>query len=197
MLAALRHARLSILAIGLTYLVSVVVGIVIVHKGSQFALSYRDRLVHRASKSDPAARALRERRRTTAALVDFSRNLFLGAAPQTISGLTILPPFALAAYRGWVGGIVSVDSKHQSRLADSRERSYYLSVLLLQLLPYTLTGGAGIHLGLASFREWRASGFRSSWTLPLPRPALADVLWIYALAVPLFLLASCVEFFAH
>jgi hypothetical protein len=31
-------------------------------------------------------------------------------------GLPVAPLFPFAAYRGWVGGIVSVDGRHESRL---------------------------------------------------------------------------------
>jgi hypothetical protein len=100
-------------------------------------------------------------------------------------------------FRGWVGGIVSVDGNHHSRLADPHERIYYLVVLILQLIPYSLTGGAGVHLGLAWFREWQRSGWARQWQLPVPRSALADAFWLYALAMPLFLGASLFEFLAR
>jgi uncharacterized membrane protein SpoIIM required for sporulation len=196
MLLALRHAKFSIRAIGLTYVLFVIIGAVMVHTGNRFALNYRDRLVHSASGTG-TLRALDTGYRVRAALLDFGGNLLLGAVPQTISGLAVLPPFPIAAFRGWVGGIVSVDGNHHSRLADAHERNYYLFVLTLQLLPYSLTGGAGVHLGLAMYRNWRASVSQPSWKLPLPRAAVLDVLWIYALSIPLFLLASLVEFLAR
>ena len=99
-----------------------------------------------------------------------------------------------AEITGWVGGIVSVDGNHRSRLAESHARNYYLGVLILQLLPFSLTGGAGVYLGVAWYRSWRAIEFRWSWKLPLPRGALLDVVWIYVLAIPLFLMASFIEF---
>lgn len=196
MIPALKRARLCILSIGLTYAISVVCGILMVHSGNEFALRYRDKLVSRASATDPAARALDKGEKVKAALFDFTGNLFLGAVPSTISGLGIIVPYPLCAFRGWVGGIVSVDGNHRSRLAESRARNYYLGVLILQLLPFSLTGGAGVYLGVAWYRSWRASEFRWSWKLPLPRGALLDVVWIYVLAVPLFLVASFTEFLA-
>jgi hypothetical protein len=54
----------------------------------------------------------------SAALLDFSGNLFVGAIPQTAIGLSVVMPYVTVAYQGWVGGIVSVDYKHQSRLKE-------------------------------------------------------------------------------
>jgi len=196
MIPALKRARLCILTIGLTYAISVACGIIMVHSGNEFALHYRDSLVSRASATAPAARALNGGDKVKAALFDFTGNLFLGAVPGTISGLGIIFPYPLSAFRGWVGGIVSVDGNHRSRLADSHARNYYLGVLILQLLPFSLTGGAGVYLGAASYRSWRESRFRWSWKLPLPRGAILDVVWIYVLAIPLFLVASLIEFLA-
>ena len=87
--------------------------------------------------------------RWRAALTDSASNLILGAVPSTVMGLSIVVPFPWVAFRGWVGGIVSVDGQHVSRLRDSRERIYYIGVLVLQLIPYTLAGGAG-----ACVRAW-------------------------------------------
>lgn len=194
MASALKRARVCILTIGLTYLISVAAGIVMVSSGNKFALSYRDQLVAQASVSDPAARAIGRGEKVRAALLDFSRNLLLGAVPGTISGMGIVPPYPIAAFRGWVGGIVSVDGNRRSRLMERSARNYYLVVLILQLLPYSLTGGAGVYMGLAWYRHWRASGFRWSWKALLPPGALLDVIWIYTLAIPLFLFASVIEF---
>ncbi len=75
---------------------------------------------------------------------------------------------------------------------------YYLSVMLLQLLPYSLAGGAGVRLGLAFLRPTSRFGYPGSarW-LGLPAEGVRDVLRIYALVVPLFLVASLVEFLAR
>jgi uncharacterized membrane protein SpoIIM required for sporulation len=86
---------------------------------------------------------------------------------------------------------VSVDARHQSRLHDPAERLYYLVTLALQLVPYTLAGGAGVQAGLAYLRRARRPGPR--W-LGLPRHAVIDVAWIYVLIVPLFFVASLWEF---
>lgn len=92
-----------------------------------------------------------------------------------------------------MGGIVSVDGAHVSRLANPAEATYYLVALLLQLIPYTLAGGAGINLGLATLRP-RSCYAGKRW-LGMPIEALRDVGRLYVLIVPLFLIASLWEFF--
>jgi hypothetical protein len=169
-----------------------------VHAHNRFALQNRDDLVGRAYASNPAAVALNRGFPLRAALFDFGGNLGLGAVPSTIMGLAILPPFPWCAYRGWIGGIVSVDGRHESRLRTSGERTYYLGVLLLQLIPYTLAGGAGVRLGLAFVSPNGRYGYPTSerW-LGLPAEGVRDVVRIYALITPLFLVASLVEFLAR
>jgi len=188
---ALRRARIPILTIGLTYFVGVAVGAVMVHSGNEFALSYRDNLVANA-RANPALIALEEGDRFRAAVLDFSQNLLLGAVPTTLGGLAVVVPYPVAAHRGWVGGIVSVNNAHISRLADSSSATYYISVLILQLIPYSLTGGAGVNLGLAYFHP-QASYQGEKW-IGMPKEAVRDLLRIYILAVPLFLIASLFEF---
>lgn len=100
----------------------------------------------------------------------------------------------MAAFRGWIGGIVSVDANHKSRLADRREAAYYLVVLVMQLIPYSLVGGAGVALGLRFYASWGRREIKRWWILP--RDATLDVLWIYTLVVPLFFVASLIEFMA-
>jgi hypothetical protein len=117
---ALRHARAGILIIATIYAVSLVAGIAMAHTGNRFALAYRDSLVARAHRADPAARADDAGAHGVAAAIDFSRNLGLAAIPDTIGGLTLVLPVGLASYRGWVGGIVSVNRDHQSRLRRGR-----------------------------------------------------------------------------
>jgi hypothetical protein len=195
--AALRRARGPILCIGMTYLLGVLAGAVMVHAHNGAALRYRDQLVGRAVASDPSAVALSRGLPVRAALLDFARNLALGAVPSTVMGLGVVMPFPLAAFRGWVGGIVSVDGNHHSRLRNWPANVYYVGVLLLQLLPYSLAGGAGIRLGLAFVFPKGRYGYPASgrW-LGLPAEGVHDVVRIYALVAPLFLLASLVEFLA-
>ena len=195
---AVERARGPIMWMGLTCLLGVVAGAGMVHGGSRFALDYRDKLVGRAMASDPAAVAEGRGFPVRAALLDFAGNLGRGAVPSTIMGLSVAMPFPLAAFRGWVGGIVSVDGEHRSRLGNWWEGSYYLGVLLLQLIPYTLAGGAGVRLGLGFLMPRGRWGYpaRERW-LTLPAEGVRDVGRIYALVAPLFLVASLVEFLAR
>jgi hypothetical protein len=193
--AALRRARQPILWIGLTYLLGVVAGAIMVHARSEFALSKGDQIVGQAVASDPATEALMRGLPVRAALFDFGGNLGRGAIPTTVMGLGLVFPFPVAAYRGWIGGIVAVDREHKSRLRNWREGSYYLGVLLLQLIPYSLAGGAGVRLGLGFLFPRGRWGYKGSkrW-LTIPLDGVRDVARIYALVVPLFLIASLVEF---
>ena len=190
---AVGHARAGILIIGATYAASLATGVLMVHTGNRFALAYRDSLVARAHRADPAARAGDAGAHGVAAAVDFSRNLGLVAIPETIGGLTLVLPVGLASYRGWVGGIVSVNRDHQSRLRRPPAAVYYLVTLVLQLSGFTLAGGGGLHLGWAFLRK-RGPFVGPAW-FRLPRPALVDVAWLYVLIVPLFALGSLWEFF--
>jgi uncharacterized membrane protein SpoIIM required for sporulation len=196
--AALSRARLPILWVALTYLIGTSTGAILVHAHNSFALNYRDSLVGRAYQSDPAAISLSRGHWARAAAADFVGNLLAGAVTSTIMGLSVVLPFPVAAYRGWVGGIVSVDGHHTSRLADPRECAYYLGVLVLQLIPYILAGGAGVRLGLAFVfpRSRWAYSSPQRW-LGLPAEGIRDVLRIYVVVVPLFLIASVVEFVAR
>jgi hypothetical protein len=179
--------------VGLVYLLTVTAGAVMAHRGNRLALNFRDKLVAKAHGSDRASIAYANGKKIEAALWDFGQNLIFGAIPQTITGLTVVSPYAFAAYRGWVGGIVSVDGQHQSRLRDWQGAAYYILTLLLQLIPFSLAGGIGVKLGLSYFRADPAyKGSRKFMGYPVE--ALKDVARIYALIVPLFLIASLWEF---
>ena len=192
--SALRRASPCILVIAGTNAAAVASGLAMAHAGSSVALADRDFLVTRAHRVDPAARADDAGAHWRAAAVDFSRNLGLVAVPDTVGGLTLVLPVGLAAYRGWVGGIVSVGPHHESRLRRVREAVYYLVTLVLQLAGFTLAGGAGVHLGLAFIRG-DAPAVGPRW-FRLPKAALADVAWLYALVVPLLALGSVWEYLA-
>ena len=187
---ALHRARISILSVAFTYVVAVSVGMVMVHTGNEWALAYRDRIVSGAQSSSSIV-ALKQNNRFRAALLDFGGNLY-GAIIDTVGGLGVIFPYPVIAYRGWVGGIVSIDGSHVSRLADSKEAAYYLITLILQLLPYTLAGGAGVNLGWAYLRP--RSFYQGKKWLGIPKEALRDTLRIYLLVIPLFLTASLWEF---
>lgn len=190
---AIYRARLSILAVAVVYAVALIVGILMVHLGSTYALSARDRLVDQAAQQDPSAQAASQGKNTQAALLDFSSNLFMGALPKTVMGFGVIFPFPWVAYQGWVGGIVSVRDDHTSRFDDPRSAVYYLLTLLLQLLTYSLAVGAGINVGVAL---WRPAIYYQGkkWLYFFPKEALVDLARIYLLVVPLFFVASMWEF---
>ncbi len=192
-LRALARARVPILTIALTHVLSLVVGVVMVHTGNAFALAYRDRIVSNA-QSSPILVALRSDDRLRAAVLDFAGNLYAAVA-NTLGGLGVVVPYPLVAYRGWIGGIVSVDSAHVSRLADTREAAYYLITLVLQVLPYSVAVGAGVNMGLAYLRP--KPHYQGDKWLGIPKEAIRDVGRIYVLVLPLFLVASLWEFLAR
>jgi hypothetical protein len=190
---ALYRARIPILTVALTYFVSVTAGVIMAHTGNALAVSSRDTIVSSA-QSSPITSAFHRDNRLQAAMLDAGANL-LGAISTTVAGLGVIFAYPLIAYRGWIGGIVSIDGSHASRLADVKEAAYYLITLVLQLIPYTLTGGAGINMGMA-FLKPKPCYQGEKW-LGIPKEALWDVLRIYLVAVPLFLLASLWEFLAR
>ena len=83
---SLRHARPGIVIIAVTYILTVTSGAVMAHAGNSFALRYRDSLIARAHRADPASRADDRGAHATAALIDFSENLGLAAIPETMGG---------------------------------------------------------------------------------------------------------------
>jgi len=188
---ALHRARMAILTVALTYLVSVSVGMVMVHTGNEWAIAYRDRIVSGA-QSSPITIALKQNDRLRAAVLDFGGNLY-SAIADTLGGLGVIFPYPFIAYRGWIGGIVSIDGSHVSRLAETKEAAYYLITLTLQLIPYVLSGGAGINTGLALWRP--RSFYQGEKWLGIPKEAIRDTCRIYLIVIPLFLLASLWEFF--
>ena len=190
---ALQRARISILTVALTYFLSVGVGMLMVQSGNEWAIAYRDRIVSGA-QSSPITTALKQNERLRAALLDFGANLY-GAIATTLGGLGVVVAYPIIAYRGWIGGIVSIDGSHISRLAETREAIYYLLTLALQLIPYTLSGGAGVNMGLALYRP--RSFYQGEKWLGIPKEAIRDTLRIYLIVVPLFLLASLWEFLAR
>jgi uncharacterized membrane protein SpoIIM required for sporulation len=188
---SLYRSRIAVLTVALTYFLAVIIGILMVHTGNGFALASRDRIVSNA-QSSPILMSLAHEDRLRAALLDFSANLF-AAILNTIGGLGVVLSYPVIAYRGWIGGIVSVDGAHVSRLADPWNATYYVVTLVLQLIPYSLAGGAGVNMGLAFYRPMPY--YRGQKWLGIPREAILDVARIYLLVVPMFLLASLWEFF--
>ncbi|MGZ8379046.1 MAG: hypothetical protein ACXWZS_11330 [Gemmatirosa sp.] len=190
--AAIRGSARYSLSIFLTYVVSATVGAVMVHSGSRLALSRRDAIVARAA-GDQASVDHRAGRRTRAALADAAANFGLAALPQTVAGLTVVLPYLTVAQQGWIGGIVSVDGRHVSRLRSLRGGAYYLGVLLLQFLAFSLCIGGGIGCGVALYAQNRQVGWRF-WRYRLARSTLGDLLRVVCASIPLFLLASSFEF---
>ena len=192
-LAAIGRGRTAILTIAATYALSLAVGIAMVGMGNTFALERRDAIVGGAQSSEILV-ADRGGDHLRAALLDFASNLVLGGVTSTVAGVGVVASYPIVAYRGWVGGIVSVDQHHQSRLADPGRAFYYLVTLVLQLIPYSIAGGMGVYLGVGAWRAVRRPR-RDTW-LGLPTDRLRDVGLAYVVIVPLFLVASLWEFLA-
>ena len=192
-LQAIGRARLAILSVALTYAVSVAVGIGMASMGVEFALERRDAIVSDAQTSSTLV-AYRRGDRLEAALLDFAANLGLGGVTSTVLGISVVGAYPVIAYRGWVGGIVSVDAHHRSRLAAPDTALYYLVTLILQLVPYSIAGGVGVRLGVAAWRDIGASPGPS--VLGLRTDRLRDAAIAYVVIAPLFLVASLWEFFA-
>lgn len=190
--AAIARARVAILTIAATYALSVTLGIVMVDLGSTFALERRDAIVGSAQTGEVLV-ADRDGDHLRAALLDFAQNLGLGGVTSTVLGIGVVLAYPVVAYRGWVGGIVSVDAKHESRLGDPARAIYYLVTLVLQLIPYSVAGGMGVYLGVGSWRAMRRPV--DAW-LGLPKDRLRDVALAYLVIAPLFLIASLFEFLA-
>jgi hypothetical protein len=83
-LAAIRRARISILTIAATYVISVAAGIAMVGTGNAFALERRDEVVRDAGSSQINL-ASRGGDHIRAAVLDFAANLVLGGGTSTIS----------------------------------------------------------------------------------------------------------------
>lgn len=192
---ALRRARGPILASAVTYVSFVLLGIALATAGWPFAVGQRDSIVA-GGRSSAITQAYGRGDRVQAALLDFAANFGLGAVTTSITGLSVVGPFPIAAYRGWVGGIVSVDGRHRSRLANPAEATYYVLTLALQLVGFVLTMGAGVHVGLAAWRARNDANARSILGVRIPAPALKDAGWIYVVATPFFLVGSLWEFLA-
>jgi hypothetical protein len=194
-LQALRHARLGIWTTALVYVLSVLTGLFLVHSGNRYSLNYRDQLIGKADRESVILKQLQHGHSLTAAALDGTANAAAGFLSM-LSGYCPPAGYAVAGFRGWIGGIVSVGDRHRSRLATSFEAFYYLTTLLLQLIPFSLTGGAGVNAGIASFANENRTGYhgpRVPW-LRIPYEAMRDAGWIYLFSLPLFAAASLFEF---
>lgn len=190
---AIRRCTPFALSIFLTYLLSSSVGIFMAHAGNGFALAQRDRIVQQALTSDGASIANQSGNHAIALVLDFANNILYAAVPQTVAGLGVILPYFSVTYQGWVGGIVSVDGTHRSRLRGVKATSYYFLVLLLQFIPFSLSIGAGVRFGVDLYRHNADIGWRL-WRYRLPHQNLVDLGYVFAVTVPLFLGASAFEF---
>lgn len=93
-LAAIRRARIAILTIAATYVISVAAGMAMVGSGNTFALERRDEVV-RAAQSSEIAAADRAGDRIRAAVRDFAANLVLGGGTSKIFGLSVLGSYPI------------------------------------------------------------------------------------------------------
>jgi hypothetical protein len=189
---AIHRVRLGLLMMGCAYAIGLIVGMVSVHLGHQWSLSFRDRIISNAHASSPILRYLNEGHPAAAAALDFGGNL-LGATLTAGAGWYAPAPFPIALYRGWIGGIVSVDGHHQSRFRTMAGGLYYGLVGALQLAGYIILGGAGVNLGLARTRPRPEYKSPRLWDVPIE--AVRDAAYMYVLAIPIFAIASTIEFF--
>lgn len=192
-LSAIDRARVAILSVAVVYVLSVAMGIGMVSLGNTYALDRRDEIVADARSTDTLV-AYRSGDRLRAALLDFAANLGLGGVTSSVLGISVVGAYPVFAYRGWVGGIVSVDAQHRSRLASPDTALYYLVTLVLQLIPYSIAGGVGVRLGIGAWQDMRGSSRPS--VLGLRTDRLRDVALAYVVIVPLFLIAALWEFLA-
>ena len=162
-----------------------------VHSEQPFAIRYRDKIVGNAISRNPASIHFKQGNRFRAAVIDFSGNLFLSSLPQTLMGLSVVTPYLTTTYQGWVGGIVSIDSNHESRLKSVKPAIYYFVVLLLQFIPYSLAIGSGLRFGVVMFGLNRGAKLSS---YKIEKQSLKDIGYIHFLVIPLFFIASCFEY---
>ena len=189
---AVNSCKIYVLSVFLMYCISCFSGIIMSHYGNN-ALSFRDKIVGQAVKTDKASINYQEGNKFSAALNDFKGNLLFGAVPQTLMGFGIVIPYFSVIKQGWVGGIVSVDSDHKSRFKNFKSAFYYLFVLFLQFIPYSLAIGAGIKCGIDFYNYNKLNG----WMIlryRIQRTSLIYVGLVYLLVIPLFFIASCFEF---
>ena len=192
---ALVHARFGIKTVALAYAIGVLAGLLLAHAGNSFALRFRDRLVGSTRQNSTILRQAQKGRWVAAASLDAGSNAAAGLL-SGIAGVCLPVGCWVAGYRGWVFGVVSVNNLHQSRLNTRYGALYYITILLLQLVPYTLIGGAGVNLGIAIFARPARTGYegrRVRW-LHIPFEAIEDAGWIYLIALPMFAVASLFEF---
>jgi hypothetical protein len=192
-LRAMQRCRYYAVSIFILYCIACTTGIIMSHLGNEIALSQRDKIVGNAVKSDASSLDYQSGNNYSAALHDCAGNIIYAAVPQTVLGLGIIVPYFTVAYQGWVGGIVSVDGSHKSRFRNVKSAAYYIIVLLMQFLPFSLTIGAGIRCGVDLYKYNRTGSWKL-WKYRFPLASLRDLGLVYLVSVPLFFIASCFEF---
>lgn len=191
--SALSRARYPILSVSATYFLSAIVGIAMVTWGNTFALDHRDRLVGDAVKNDAIVTTNFGGGHLQAAFMDFGANLIIESVPTSLMGMAIVFPYPLVAYQGWIGGIVSVRGDHSSRLNTLPSATYFSLTLLLQIIAYSVSIGAGVNTGVALLRP--RPHYQGAKVLRIfPKEALLDWGRLYLVAIPIFLIASLWEF---
>ena len=189
----LRQSRTAIFIVFILYISSCSIGIVLVHNKVSFAVNYRDQIVNKALASDQSSISYNSGNTVTAALIDFASNAFLSAIPQSIGGLTIVIPFISVPYQGYIGGIVSIDGEHLSRLTSIQHILYYFIVLLLQYIPYSIVIGSGISVGIQQYKKNKNVGWDIK-NYKIDKTNVINLLLIYLSCLPLFFIASLFEF---
>lgn len=193
MAVAFHRARYSIAISAATYLASLLLGVAMATAGVPFAVQQRDSIVNSA-QGGPILDAYHSGDRLKAALLDFGSNLVLGAGVTSVLGLSVVGPFPIAAHSGWVGGVVSIDAKHVSRLTTADSAIYYVITLLFQLSGFVLAMAAGLHVGVAAWKARNDVSVRSIVGVRIPGWSLRDAAWLYVLVVPSLLIGSLWEF---
>ncbi len=191
---SLRRCKIHIISVFIIYCLSCLTGIIMVQTDNDFALSQRDKIVGTATHEDKASVNYHEGNHLTATLYDFTGNLFYSAT-QTFLGLGIAIPYFTVSYQGWVGGIVSVNGLHKSRLKKLKSAFYYFIVLLLQFIAYSLSIGAGIKTGIEIYKQNKLISWKV-WEYRVSKGSLLDIRNIYMLSIPVFFTASFFEFFS-
>jgi len=161
--------------------------------GNNFALSQRDKIVGSATSNDKASINYQSGNNFTAVLFDGAGNILYAAVPQTVLGFGVIFPYFSVTYQGWVGGIVSVDNAHHSRFKNVKASAYYLIVLILQFIPFSLSIGAGIKCGIDFYRHNSTVSWKI-WNYRFPKTSLQDLGYVYLVSIPLFFIASSFEF---
>jgi hypothetical protein len=193
-LASFNKCKVYIIIVFLVYCLSCLTGIIMVHTDNNFALSQRDKIVDTANQEDKASINYQKGSQFNATLYDFTGNLFF-AGVQTFMGLGIVIPYFTVAYQGWVGGIVSVNNFHKSRLKVLKSALYYVIVLLLQFIAYSMCIGTGIKAGVEIYKQ-NASISWKLWKYRIKKSNLIDIGNIYFISIPLFFIASLFEYYS-